>query len=129
VSYVQPQIDPATRTMKARLELANPGLRLKPEMFVEVVMPIGGARRLMVPAEAVLDSGVTKTIFLDRGDGFLEPRAVETGARIGDRVEIVRGLGPAERIVTSATFLLNSESQIQSVLSGMSGAAAEGRKP
>jgi RND family efflux transporter MFP subunit len=110
VSYLQPDIDPATRTMKVRLDLANPGMRLKPEMFVDVIMDIGGARRLTVPAEAVLDTGVTKTIFLDRGNGHFEPRQVETGARLGDRVEIVKGLLPGERIVTSAAFLLDSES-------------------
>jgi RND family efflux transporter MFP subunit len=119
VTYLQPQIDPTTRTMKARLELGNPGLRLKPEMFVELSMQIGGARRLLVPAEAVLDSGVSKTIFLDRGNGYFEPRAVDTGLRIGDRVEIVKGLQPGERIVTSATFLLNSESQMKSASGGI----------
>jgi Cu(I)/Ag(I) efflux system membrane fusion protein len=121
VAYLQPQIDPATRTMKVRLDLANPGLRLKPDMFVDVLMQVGGGRRLMVPAEAVLDSGTTKTVFLDRGSGYFEPRQVETGQRIGDRVEIVKGLQPGERIVISAAFLLNSESQLKSALGAMAG--------
>jgi RND family efflux transporter MFP subunit len=121
VAYLQPQIDPATRTLKVRLDLANPGLRLKPDMFVDVQMQIGGGRRLMVPAEAVLDSGTTKTVFLDRGNGYFEPRQVETGQRIGDRVEIVKGLQPGERIVISAAFLLNSESQLKSAMGSMSG--------
>jgi RND family efflux transporter MFP subunit len=121
VAYLQPQIDPATRTLKVRLELANPGTRLKPDMFVDVLMQIGAGRRLMVPAEAVLDSGTTKTVFLDRGNGYFEPRQVETGQRIGDRVEIVRGLQPGERIVSSSAFLLNSESQMKSTMSAMSG--------
>jgi RND family efflux transporter MFP subunit len=120
VAYLQPQIDPATRTLKVRLDLANPGLRLKPDMFVDVLMQIGGGRRLTVPAEAVLDSGITKTVFLDRGDGYFEPRQVETGQRIGDRVEIVHGLGASERIVISAAFLLNSESQMKSAIGAMS---------
>jgi membrane fusion protein, copper/silver efflux system len=121
VAYLQPQIDPVTRTMKVRLDLANPGLRLKPDMFVDVEMQIGGGRRLTVPAEAVLDSGTTKTVFLDRGNGFFEPRQVETGQRIGDRLEIVKGLQPGERIVTAAAFLLNSESQMKSAMGAMSG--------
>jgi RND family efflux transporter MFP subunit len=124
VSYIQPEVDAATRTMKARLELPNPGLRLKPDMFVNVEMTLGGARRLTVPVDAVLDSGTSKTVFLDRGNGHFEPRAVETGARIGDRVEIVKGLQPGERIVTSAAFLLDSESQLKSAMSGMGAAPA-----
>lgn len=119
VAYLQPEVDPATRTMKVRLELANPGLKLKPEMFVDVLMQVGGGRLLTVPAEAVLDSGVTKTIFLDRGNGYFEPRQVETGQRISDRVEILKGLQPGERIVISAAFLLDSESQMKSALNAM----------
>jgi Cu(I)/Ag(I) efflux system membrane fusion protein len=119
VDYLQPEIDPVTRTMKVRLALANPGLRLKPEMFVDVLIPVGTARRLTVPAEAVLDSGAAKTVFLDRGNGYFEPRAVETGLRVGDRVEIVKGLQPGERIVTSAAFLLDSESQIRPAAGGL----------
>ncbi len=122
VAYLQPEIDPATRTMKVRLDLANPGLRLKPEMFADVLIQVGGARRLTVPAEAVLDSGDTKTIFLDRGNGFFEPRRVETGLRLGDRVEILQGIQPGERIVTSAAFLLDSESQMKSALGAVSAA-------
>lgn len=113
VSYIQPEVDAATRTLKLRLELANPGLRLKPDMFVDVAMTLGAARRLTVPADAVLDSGTTKTVFLDRGNGYFEPRQVETGIRTGDRVEIVKGLAPGERIATSAAFLLDSESQLK----------------
>jgi RND family efflux transporter MFP subunit len=120
VAYLQPEIDPATRTLKVRLDLPTPGLRLKPEMFVDVEMQLGGGRRLTVPAEAVLDSGVTKTIFLDSGNGYFEPRQVETGQRIGDRVEILKGLQPGERIVISAAFLLNSESQMKSALGNTS---------
>lgn len=121
VAYLQPQIDPATRTLKVRLDLANPGLRLKPDMFVDVLMQLGGGRRLTVPADAVLDTGANKTIFLDRGNGYFEPRQVETGLRIGDRVEILRGLQPGERIVISAAFLLDSESQMKSAMGSMPG--------
>jgi RND family efflux transporter MFP subunit len=119
VTYIQPQIDPATRTMKVRLELANPKMRLKPDMFVDVEMDLGGARRLSVPAEAVTDTGATKTVFLDRGNGYFEPRQVETGERFADRIEIVQGLKPGERIVTSGTFLLNSETQMKQASGAM----------
>jgi RND family efflux transporter MFP subunit len=113
VSYLNPQADAAAHTIKARLDLANPGLALKPDMFVDVTMQLGAARRLTVPSEAVLDSGTTKTVFVDRGNGVFEPRAVETGVRVNDRVEIVKGLKVGERIVISAAFLLDSESQIK----------------
>jgi membrane fusion protein, copper/silver efflux system len=114
IAYIQPQIDPATRTMKVRLELANPAMRLKPDMFVEVDLSTGGERRLTVPAEAVLDAGTTKTVFIDRANGFFEPREIETGERSGDRVEVLKGLKAGDRIVTSGVFLLNSESQLRS---------------
>jgi membrane fusion protein, copper/silver efflux system len=113
VTYIQPQVDAATRTVKIRLELANPKMRLKPDMFVDVEMDLGGAKKLSVPADAVVDAGATKTVFLDRGNGYFEPRQVETGDRFGDRIEIVKGLKPGERIVTSGTFLLNSETQMR----------------
>jgi membrane fusion protein, copper/silver efflux system len=119
VTYIQPQIDPATRTTKVRLELMNPRMQLRPDMWVNVDIDFSGARRLTVPAGAVLDSGTEKTIFVDRGNGFFEPRLVETGIRFADRVEIVKGLKAGERIVTSGTFLLNSESQMKSGGGGM----------
>ena len=115
VSYIPPEIDAASRTIKARLDLSNPNLALKPEMFVDVSMQLNAARRLTVPAAAVLDSGAAKTVFLDRGNGLFEPRSVETGMRSADRVEIVKGLQAGDRIVTSAAFLLDSESQIKGV--------------
>lgn len=121
VNYIQPQVDPMTRTLKVRLEAANPGLRLKPDMYVEVELRVDMPRRLTVPAEAVLDSGLRKTVFVDRGNGYLEPRQVETGERLGDRIEIRRGLEAGERIVTSGTFLIDSESQLKAAAAGMAG--------
>ncbi|MEO8128077.1 MAG: efflux RND transporter periplasmic adaptor subunit [Bryobacteraceae bacterium] len=120
VSYIQPQVDPVTRTLKVRLEVNNPGYRLKPEMFVDVAFRVGGSKRLSVPSEAVLDAGTTQTVFVDRGNGLLQPRRVEIGQRFGDRIEILRGLTPGERIVVSGAFLLNSESQLKSAMVGMS---------
>lgn len=121
VSYIQPQVDPATRTIPVRLELANPGLALKPEMFVDVELSVPQARQLTVPAEAVLDSGLKKIAFVDHGNGYFEPREVVTGQKIGDRVAILRGLAAGERVVTSGNFLISSESQLKSAASGMSG--------
>ncbi|HYM10718.1 MAG TPA: efflux RND transporter periplasmic adaptor subunit [Bryobacterales bacterium] len=119
VSYLQPQVDPVTRTVKARIEMDNPANVLKPEMFADVELPIATPERLTVPAEAVLDSGQTKTVFVDRGDGYFEPRAVETGDWLDGQVEILKGLQVGERIVTSGNFLIDSESRLKTATSGM----------
>ena len=98
-------------------------MQLRPDMWVTADISLGGARKLTVPTEAVLDSGTRKTVFVDRGNGYFEPRGVETGATFSDgsgqRVEIVKGLKAGDRIVTSGTFLLNSESQMKSAAGGM----------
>ncbi|MBI3667069.1 MAG: efflux RND transporter periplasmic adaptor subunit [Acidobacteria bacterium] len=119
VNYIQPQVDPTTRTLKVRLELENPNNVLKPEMFADVEFRIGAGARLSVPVEAILDSGRTKTVFVDRGNGYLEPRHVETGERFGGRIEILSGLKAGERIVISGNFLIDSESQLKAAASGM----------
>lgn len=121
VNYIQPQVDAMTRTLKIRLEAENPGLLLKPDMYVDVEFQVAMPQRVTVPAEAVLDSGLKKTVFVDRGNGYVEPRQVEIGERIGDRVEIRKGLQAGERIVTSGNFLIDSESQLKSAASGMAG--------
>ena len=119
VTYIQPQVDPMTRTLKVRLDAPNPGLRMKPDMFVNVEFGIAGARELVVPAEAVLDTGDRQTVFVDLGNGYLEPRQVVVGERYGDRVAITRGLKAGERVVSSGTFLIDSESQLKAAASGM----------
>lgn len=129
VDYIQPQVDPATRTLKVRLEADNPGLFLKPNMYVDAEFHVAVPDRLTVPSEAVLDSGLRKTVFVDRGNGFLEPRQVETGERIGARIEIRKGLSAGERIVTSGNFLIDSESQLQASFSGMAGHHHGGEMP
>lgn len=121
VSYIQPSVDPSSRTLKVRLEVDNPGLILKLEMFVNVEFRIAEPHRITVPMEAVLDSGLSKTVFVDRGNGHVEPREVETGPSVGDRVVILRGLKPGERIVTSGAFLIDSESRLKAAVSGMAG--------
>lgn len=119
VDYIQPQVDPVTRTLKIRIDVENPGVALKPDMFVDVNFRIALPQRLTVPTDAVLDAGLKKVIFVDRGNGYLEPREVETGERLGDRIEILRGLKTGERIAISGTFLIDSESQLKSAASGM----------
>ncbi len=119
VNYIQPQVDPTTRTLKVRLDANNPALRMKPDMFVNVEFGVTSTSHLVVPAEAVLDTGERQTVFVDLGDGYLEPRQVVVGSRFGDRVAITRGLSQGERVVSSGTFLVDSESQLQAAASGM----------
>ena len=119
VNYIQPQVDPMTRTLKVRLDAGNPGMRMKPDMFVNVEFGIPAVSQLTVPAEAVLDTGDRQTVFVDLGDGYLEPRQVVVGQRLGDRVTITRGLTAGERVVASGTFLVDSESQLKAAASGM----------
>ena len=109
-----------TRTLKVRIEADNPSMALKPDMFVDVDFTISMPARMTVPTEAVLDTGLKKTVFVDRGNGYLEPRQVEIGERIGGSVEITKGLTPGERIVISGNFLIDSESRLKSSAAGMS---------
>jgi RND family efflux transporter MFP subunit len=121
VNYIQPQVDPMTRTLKVRLEAENPEMLLKPDMYADVEFRVEMPRRITVPSAAVLNSGERQTVFVDRGNGYLEPRQVEIGERIGDRLEILKGLKPGERIVISGNFLIDSESQLKAAAGGMAG--------
>jgi len=135
IDYIQPQVDPMTRTLKVRLDMDNPGAMLKPDMYAEVEFQVFQPARLTVPAEAVLDAGERKTVFIDRGNGYLEPRLVKTGERSADRIQILSGLSGGERVVTSGNFLIDSESQMKAAAAGMGGMAgmpgmtAEAPKP
>jgi len=121
VSDVLPLFDAATRTLKVRLQVENPDYLMRPDMFVDIELPIQLPPALTVPADAVLDSGLKKTVFVDLGNGFFEPREVETGWRIGNRVEIVSGLKPGEKVVVSGNFLIDSESRLELAAAGMYG--------
>ncbi|HSB21230.1 MAG TPA: efflux RND transporter periplasmic adaptor subunit [Anaeromyxobacteraceae bacterium] len=124
VSRAEPIFDEAARTLKVRLETDNPGFGLKPGMFVDVQFDIDLPPSLAVPAEAIVDSGLRKTVFVDRGEGTFEPRAVETGWRLSDQVEISKGLMDGERIVISGTFLIDSESRMKAGGQGIFGPVA-----
>jgi len=115
VSDVLPEIDPATRTLKLRLEADNPGFALRPDMYVDVELPVAMPSGLTVPQDAVIDSGREQRVFVERSNGAFEPRQVQTGWRSGDRVEIVHGLAQGERVVAAGTFLVDSESRLKSV--------------
>ena len=117
VSYVYTTLNTEARTVRVRLELPNPGLKLKPGMFGTVTLRTDAARTLVVPKEAVLDTGLRQLVFLDRGEGAYVPSAVKLGRRNQDSVEVLEGLKEGDRIVTSANFLLDAESKLTSASS------------
>jgi membrane fusion protein, copper/silver efflux system len=112
VSPSEPLFDEAALTLQVRLEVANPQRALKPGMFVDVEFPVTLPATLLVPADAIVDSGLRKTVFVDCGSGSFEPRLIETGWRFGDDVEVTKGLTSGERIVISGTFFVDSESRM-----------------
>jgi RND family efflux transporter MFP subunit len=116
VNFVYPQVDMETRTAKVRIDFSNSGLQLKPGMFVNVSLKVPMGTQLIIPATGVLQSGTRQIVFVERSDGYIEPREVQLGARIGDDFIVLKGLKAGEQIVTSANFLIDSESQLQAAL-------------
>jgi membrane fusion protein, copper/silver efflux system len=128
VSPALPQFDPVSRTLKVRLDAPNPDFRLKPDMLVDVDIARTLAEGLVVPADAVLDSGLRQTVFVERSPGLFEPRTVVTGERCGDQVQILNGLRPEESIAVSGTFLIDSESRLKLAVAQAQN-AQEGKRP
>jgi YHS domain-containing protein len=124
VTDVPPVFDPVTRSFKVRLEVDNPDMTLRPDMFVDVELLIHFPPALMVPADALVDTGQTQMVFVDIGGGFFEPRLVETGRRFGGQVEVLQGIMPGEQIVVSGNFLVDSESRIKLAAAGIHGMPA-----
>jgi RND family efflux transporter MFP subunit len=113
IEEILPQVDMATRTVRVRLAMANPGLKLKPGMFVNVDLKTNLGRQLIIPASAVFQSGTRQLVFLNHGSGSLEPKEITIGPRAGDSFVVLKGLKAHDSIVTSANFLIDSESQLQ----------------
>jgi membrane fusion protein, copper/silver efflux system len=120
-----PQVDASSRVLAARLELDNPSYSLKPDMLVDVEFDVAVPAGIVVPADAIADTGLKKTVFVDRGNGCFEPRQIETGVRLGDRVVVEKGLAPGERIAVSGNFLIDSESRFRSAAEKWSQAPAK----
>lgn len=134
VDFIYPEIDLTTRTARVRLRFANPRLQLVPGMFVNVSLEIPMGRHEVIPASGVLQTGTRQIVFVDLGNGHLEPREVVLGARVGNDYIVLEGLQSGERVVTSANFLIDSESQLQAALGSFapppgSGAPAEPSAP
>jgi RND family efflux transporter MFP subunit len=113
VDFILPQVDMNTRTVRARLVFPNPGLLLKPGMFVNVALAAPAGKQLTIPASSIFHSGARNLVFVNKGEGNLEPREVELGPRVGDDYVVLKGIRPGESLVTSANFLIDSEAQLQ----------------
>jgi RND family efflux transporter MFP subunit len=137
VAYIYPQLDNTTRTLKARIEIHNHDLTLKPDMYANVELQINYGMRVVAPEEAVMDSGAEALVFVAHEGGYFEPRKVSVGAKVGNEVIVLNGLKSGERVVTSANFLIDSESKLKAAAGGMGapghggghGGAPPGGKP
>ncbi|HUL80431.1 MAG TPA: efflux RND transporter periplasmic adaptor subunit, partial [Vicinamibacteria bacterium] len=119
VTWISPVMEEKTRTVKVRLEVDNTGDDLKPDMFVDVYLKVGEGTGLVVPESAVIDTGDRKIVFLDHGDGRLEPRAVTLGVKQGDAYPVASGLAAGDRVVTAANFLIDSESSLKAAIASL----------
>ncbi|OGS91183.1 MAG: efflux transporter periplasmic adaptor subunit [Gallionellales bacterium GWA2_59_43] len=127
IDFVYPTLDSATRTVQVRAHLANPQGLLKPAMFAQVELPVGGASQVLtVPTSAVIDSGVRQVVLVQLAEGRFEPRTVTLGGRGDDYVEVISGISEGEQVVTSANFLIDAESNLKAALSGLGAHAAHG---
>ena len=116
VDFIYPDVDMTTRTARARLVFSNANLTLTPGMYVNVVLQMPLGNQLVIPVGGVLQSGTRQIVFVDRGAGNLDPREVQLGPQAGDQYIVLKGLKSGERIVTSANFLVDSESQLQAAI-------------
>jgi len=130
IIYVYPTMKAETRTVAVRVELANPRQLLKPAMFAQVELPVGGkAPVLTVPDSAVIDSGTRRIVLVQAQEGRFEPREVELGARGENYVEVVKGMRDGEQVVVAANFLIDAESNLKAAVGGLGGHAGHGSAP
>jgi Cu(I)/Ag(I) efflux system membrane fusion protein len=119
ITYIYPTVDPVSRTVKVRIEFPNPHFELKPQMFANVQLKINYGKQILVPQEAVMDSGDKQYVFVVHEGGVFEPRMIQMGAKLEGNVVVLSGLNAGETIVTSGNFLIDSESRLKSAMSGM----------
>jgi Cu(I)/Ag(I) efflux system membrane fusion protein len=116
IDYVYPVLAGDTRTAKVRFSIPNPGGQLKPQMFTNVEINVGMGRKLAIPEDAVIDTGTRQIVYVDKGDGYFEPREVVVGLKSDGFVEILKGLKAKERVATAATFLIDSEARLKGIV-------------
>jgi membrane fusion protein, copper/silver efflux system len=118
VSFINPNLDEKSRTVKVRIVLENPSGLLKPEMYADVVFGGQLGRGVAVPDSALMGTGEREMVFIAKGDGLFEPREVKTGVKVRGFYEIKKGVKSGEDVVTGANFLLDSESKLKAAISG-----------
>lgn len=121
ITFIYPEIDPQTRRARVRVEFRNPGLTFKPEAFVTVVIRTSGGHQLGIPQEAVIDTGTEQYALIALPDGYFEPRPIKIGAAVNRFYPVLEGLQPGDRVVTSAQFLIDSETNLQAAMQSMAG--------
>jgi membrane fusion protein, copper/silver efflux system len=119
--YIYPSLNPETRTAKVRFEIPNPNGKLKPEMYANVEIKVHLGQKLTVPEGAIIDTGIRQLAIIDKGNGYFEPRDVKVGSKVEGYYEVIKGLKAGERVVTSANFLIDSESKLKEAVGGMAG--------
>ncbi|KAB2970671.1 efflux RND transporter periplasmic adaptor subunit [Zoogloea sp.] len=130
ISYVYPTLNPETRTVPVRVDLPNPGQLLKPSMFAQLELPVGGGRPvLVVPDSALIDSGTRQIVLVALGEGRFEPREVKPGGRSASHVEILDGLKAGEQVVVSANFLIDAESNLKAAVNGFGAGQGSAAQP
>jgi Cu(I)/Ag(I) efflux system membrane fusion protein len=129
VTFVSPALSSGSRTLQARVALRNPGLKLRPGMYGDVTLDLGALTAVTVPADALVDTGELQYVFVSRGSGRFEPRRVRAGWRGAGRVAVLSGLAEGERVVTTANFLLDSESRLRAAIEGFGPAEDEPEHP
>lgn len=121
VSFLYPAVNPTSRTMQTRIVVPNARGELRPGMYADVTLDLGAAEGVTVPAEALVDTGEAQYVFVALPGGRFEPRPVTVGARTADKVQILRGVHPGEMVVTTANFLIDSESRLRAAIQGFGG--------
>ena len=116
IDYIYPTLSGETRTARIRFTLPNPGGQLKPQMFTNVTLKIHLGKRLIIPEEAIIDTGLRQIVYVDKGDGNFEPREITIGLRTDQMVEVIRGLRAGEKVASSANFLIDSEAKLKGIL-------------
>jgi Cu(I)/Ag(I) efflux system membrane fusion protein len=121
VAFIDPLLDPKTRTVKVHLHFSNPTGELKPEMYGEVMLRGAEREGLTIPRDAVIQTGTRNVVFIDLGEGKFQPREVQLGDASGDQVEVAKGLERGQKVVTRANFLVDSESRLRASLAAIGG--------
>jgi len=113
IAYIYPFLDPKTRTVKARVEMANPGMKLKPDMFVNAIIKVPLGSSIVVPVTALIDTGKRQVVWVEMSPGMFEPRDVQVGQKTDDKVQILSGLKAGDKVAVSGGYLIDSESQLK----------------